>query len=126
MRQTPTSVYLLLTHHQVRELAREAHGAGPHFSDLLSGLLSRDEVPPFPYWERRYREDVSGGDFSLSALKGLLVLTQLLEGEPIGVKALAEQLQMKPTATHRYLKTLLVLGLVEQDPRTHKYRLGGQ
>ena len=91
--------------------------------ELLAGLLAREEIPPFPYWEELYREDARGGEFSLSILKGLLVLAYLLSGEPVGVIYLATRLQLGPSATHRYLSTFVLLGLVEQDPKTRKYRL---
>jgi DNA-binding IclR family transcriptional regulator len=30
---------------------------------------------------------------------------------------------MNPTTTHRYLSTLVAVGLVERDPGTRRYRL---
>ncbi len=90
---------------------------------LLTGLVARDEIPPFPYWEKRYREDVKGGQFSLSTLKAMLVLAHLVDGEHLGIIDLAERLQMGASAIHRYLATLQLLELVEQDPKSRKYRL---
>jgi DNA-binding IclR family transcriptional regulator len=30
---------------------------------------------------------------------------------------------MSPSTTHRYMTTLLAVGLLEQDPRTRRYRV---
>ncbi len=90
---------------------------------LLAGLVAREEILPFPYWEERYREDVRGGQFSLSTLKAILVLAHLVGGEHLGIIDIAERLQMGSSAIHRYLGTLKILGLVEQDPKTRKYWL---
>jgi DNA-binding IclR family transcriptional regulator len=30
---------------------------------------------------------------------------------------------MSPSTTHRYLSTLLAVGLLEQDPRTRRYQV---
>jgi hypothetical protein len=90
---------------------------------LLAGLVAHEEIPPFPYWEARYREDVRGGQFSLSTLKAILVLAHLVGGQPLGIIDIADRLQMGSSAIHRYLGTLQILGLVEQDPKSRKYRL---
>jgi DNA-binding IclR family transcriptional regulator len=39
------------------------------------------------------------------------------------VTDLAGRLEMSPSTTHRYLTTLLAVGLIEQDPRTRRYRV---
>lgn len=91
-------------------------------SVLLSGLASR-VVHPFSAWEERYREDIDGSRFSLSLLKGLVVVACLLGGEPVSVNELAARLQTGTSTAYRYLNTLLVLELAEQDPKTHRYRL---
>jgi DNA-binding IclR family transcriptional regulator len=36
---------------------------------------------------------------------------------------IAGELGMSPSTAHRYLQTLLELGLVERSPRTRRYRL---
>jgi IclR helix-turn-helix domain len=45
--------------------------------------------------------------------------------EGLGVAAVAGMLRMGPSTTHRYMKTLLAVGLLEQDPSTRRYMLAG-
>jgi hypothetical protein len=116
-------VHLRLTSQQVSEVVREACGGGASLSVLLSGLASRVEIPPFSAWEERYRKDIDGARFSLSLLKGLVVVACLLSGEPVGVNELAARLQTGTSTAYRYLNTLLILELAEQEPKTHRYRL---
>jgi DNA-binding IclR family transcriptional regulator len=35
----------------------------------------------------------------------------------------AMQLGLSPSTTHRYMTTLLAAGLLEQDPRSRRYRV---
>ena len=43
------------------------------------------------------------------------------DGSATAVTEVAERLEMSPSTTHRYLSTLLAVGLLEQDPRTRRY-----
>jgi DNA-binding MarR family transcriptional regulator len=95
-------------------------------TQLLAGLIAHEDIPPFLYWEARYRDDVRGGEFSLSTLKAILVLAHLVGAEHMSIMDIAKQLQVGPSVIHRYLSTLQVLGIVEQDPETRKYRLASQ
>lgn len=118
------AVCVWLTPQQVGKVLREARESEAiAISQLLAGLVAREKIPPFPHWEARYREDVRGGQFSLSTLKAILVLAHLVGGERVGVTDIAARLQMQSSAIHRYLGTLQILGLVEQDPKTRKYWL---
>lgn len=116
-------VQLRLTSQQVSKVVRETCGGGASLSVLLSGLAAREEIPPFPTWEARYRADSDGSRFSLSLLKGLVVIACLLRGEPMSVNDLAATLQTGTSTAYRYLNTLLILELAEQDPKTNRYRL---
>ncbi len=61
---------------------------------------------------------------SRSLLLGLLVLTCFPDdGSPLAVTEVATSLEMSASTTHRYLTTLLAVGLLEQDPRTRRYRV---
>lgn len=60
---------------------------------------------------------------SQSLLRGLSVLACYgpdREWRPI--VDLADELGMSPSTTHRYVKTLKAVGLLEQDPTTREYR----
>ncbi len=92
-------------------------------ADVLAGVLATENMPSVPEWEHRYQEEIRRGRFSGSMLKGLLLLAHLLSGEPVGVNDLATRLQLSQSTTHRYLVTLVCLGLVDQEPKTRKYRL---
>ena len=62
--------------------------------------------------------------FSRSLARGLsLLLCFKAEGEWRGVVEMAEELEMSPSTAHRYILTLLQLGLLERSPETRKYRL---
>lgn len=119
-------MYLRLTASQLDDVVRRADRAKiTSLASVMSGLVPLTEMSSIAFWEERYGPDVTGGRVSMSVIRGLLVLTHLMiNSEPVGVKELNERLGgIGPSTTHRYLKTLLVLGLVEQDPVTRKYRL---
>ena len=117
-------MHLQLTPQQVSKIVREAYEDGANLSMLLlSGLASHVEILPFPAWEERYRRDSDGSRFSLSLLKGLVVFACLLRDGPVSVNDLAARLQTGTSTAYRYLNTLLILELAEQDPKTHRYRL---
>jgi predicted transcriptional regulator len=62
---------------------------------------------------------------SRSLLAGLLVLAAFpADRSFIGNKEIAEQLGMTMTTAHRYVSTLLAVGLIERDPNSRKYRRG--
>lgn len=92
-------------------------------STLLSELTSSSEISPFAAWEEGFRKAADGAQYSSSLVKGLLVLAHFAGGELVSITDLAARLKMTPSTTHRYLYTLFMLGLVEQDPATRKYRL---
>jgi IclR-like helix-turn-helix domain-containing protein len=60
---------------------------------------------------------------SQSLLRGLSVLACYGPDRPWRpIVELANQLGMSPSTTHRYVKTLKTIGLLEQDPTTREYR----
>jgi hypothetical protein len=62
--------------------------------------------------------------FSHSLLIGLEVLTCFpLDGTERGVAEVAEQLDMNSSTVHRYMSTLLRVGLLERNPDTRWYRV---
>ncbi len=62
--------------------------------------------------------------FSHSLLIGLEVLTCFpLDGTERGVADVAGQLNMNSSTVHRYMSTLLRVGLLERNPDTRLYRV---
>jgi len=60
---------------------------------------------------------------SQSLLRGLAILSCFGPDRPWrAIKDLAKELGMSPSTTHRYVKTLRVIGLLEQNPTTRAYR----
>ena len=60
---------------------------------------------------------------SQSLLRGLAILSSYGPERPWrAIIDLAHQLGMSPSTTHRYVKTLRAVGLLEQNPTTREYR----
>lgn len=61
---------------------------------------------------------------SQSLLRGLAILSCFGPERPWrAIIDLAKELAMSPSTTHRYVKTLRAVGLLEQNPTTREYRL---
>jgi hypothetical protein len=87
-------------------------------SVLLSGLQDVREVLAR---EPRQLED---NRLSRSLLAGLLMLASFpTDGSDLGNAEIARMLDMNPSTTHRYVSTLVAVGLLERDPATRRYRL---
>ncbi|HYM55724.1 MAG TPA: helix-turn-helix domain-containing protein [Solirubrobacteraceae bacterium] len=87
-------------------------------STLLRGLSDRGGLAS------RYRVLSESPRLSRSLLLGLLVLTCFPhDGDSLAVSDVAGALGMSPSTTHRYMTTLLAVGLLEQDARTRRYRV---
>lgn len=66
-----------------------------------------------------------GAAFSQSLERGLAVLCAFAPARPLlGVSELAGELSLTRSTAHRYVTTLAMLGFLEQDAATRKYRLG--
>src|SRR5580692_3297936 len=116
-------VFIELSKAQVDRVSRAA-GEGGTMSVLLAVLRK-------PKWTLAGDSD-EGADpaqmedrrLSRSLLSGLLVLSSFsAEGGSLGVAELARKLDMNTSTTHRYVTTLLAVGLLERDPATRRYRL---
>jgi IclR helix-turn-helix domain len=60
---------------------------------------------------------------SHSLLRGLAILSCYGPERPWrAIIDLAKELDMSPSTTHRYVKTLRAVGLLEQNPTTREYR----
>jgi DNA-binding MarR family transcriptional regulator len=124
------TISIILSPAQVDQVVRAAaRGTTPGFSSLISSKLARG-----PAADGAAGEDAgdSGGflpvsddaRLSRSLLRGLSILTCFgPENSERGILEMASQLGMSPSTTHRYVSTLVELGLLERSPRTRKYRL---
>jgi DNA-binding MarR family transcriptional regulator len=71
----------------------------------------------------RCRKLANDPRLSAALIAGMLVLSSLPRDGDVAVTELARTLQMSASTTHRYLATLLALGLVDQDAQTRRYRI---
>jgi hypothetical protein len=110
-------VLIELTPAQVDRVIRSAADGGS-ISILMSGLRDVREVLAR---EPRQLED---SRLSRSLLAGLLMLASFpTDGSYLGNAEIARMLDMNPSTTHRYVSTLVAVGLLERDPSTRRYRL---
>jgi hypothetical protein len=102
-------------------------------SNLLLAALDNAHDPPVGSHSGAYdlqrssREALSAAledpQLSQSLLRGLSVLACYGPDRPWRpIIELANRLGMSPSTTHRYVKTLKTIGLMEQDPATREYR----
>ncbi len=117
-------VVIELSRAQVNQVVREASEEGA-MSTLLNGLGDLRETLS--------RELEAGGPsqmddrrLSRSLLLGLLVLALLpADGSTVGIGEIAAVTGMSKSTSHRYVSTLVSVGLAERDPVTRTYRLAG-
>jgi hypothetical protein len=102
---------------QVERVVRAAADSGG-IPVLLSGL---ERVRGTPAARSAQLQDPR---LSRSLLSGLMLVASLPgDGSYLGNAQLARLLGMNVSTVHRYLQTLLAVGLVERDPGTRRYRL---
>ncbi|MGO9488163.1 MAG: helix-turn-helix domain-containing protein [Solirubrobacteraceae bacterium] len=110
-------VTIELTKPQIDRVLREST-EGEGVSGLLRGLSESGTL------SARYEALADSPRLSRSLLLGLLVLATFpADGSSLAVTDVAGRLGMSPSTTHRYMTTLLAVGLLEQDPRTRRYRV---
>ena len=74
---------------------------------------------------RKAEEGKPDPGFSKSLERGLAILAAFgKERRQLGVNELAREISVSPSTAHRYASSLVVLGYLEQDPESKKYRLG--
>jgi DNA-binding MarR family transcriptional regulator len=109
-------ITLNLTPAQVREVLRQATG-GEGIQAALSGLTNDSQLMTA---RAAAQDDVQ---LSSSLLLGLMVLRCFpADGSELRVLDVAQRLGLTPSTTHRYLKTLVAAGLLDQNPATRRYR----
>jgi IclR-like helix-turn-helix domain-containing protein len=116
-------VAIELTQAQVNEVIRGADDGGT-MTVLLSALRAPDWALALQSEDGAYPEQMGDRRLSHSLLSGLLVLSCFpLNGEYLGVADISRMLKMNTSTTHRYMSTLLAVGLIERDPDLRKYRI---
>jgi IclR family transcriptional regulator, pca regulon regulatory protein len=71
------------------------------------------------------RDNGERAAFSQSLERGLAILSAFGRGgSSLGIAQLGRELDLSRSTTHRYVATLAMLGYLEQDAATKKYRLG--
>jgi hypothetical protein len=109
-------VLIALTEGQVAQVVREASGR-EHPASVLPELGEVDVVSElvFPL--------LGDESYSRSVLRAVLVLNGLpLDGSTRELTDVARDVGIAPGATYRYMQTWRAVGLVEQDPRSRRYR----
>lgn len=110
---------LELTGAQVDSVVRQAAGAGTA-ATVLAGVQGAGLERLQAIWTPQKE-----GRLSRSLVHGLMILALLpSDGSYMGNAQVAKALGMNPSTAHRYVGTLVELGLVERDPVTRKYRIG--
>jgi hypothetical protein len=114
---TEPRISITLSPGQIEEIVRAADpGRAPGFAGLISAALSRAEESGMPAYDDRR--------LSRSLLRGLAILTCFGPDEStLGLMEIAERLQISASTIHRYVITLVEVGLLEQSPKTRKYSL---
>ena len=114
---TADGISIELTRAQIERVAREA-AREQDISGLLRGLGENGSLAA------RYQALSDSPRLSRSLLLGLLVFACFpSDGSGLAVTDVAARLGMSPSTTHRYMATLLAVGLLDQDSRTRRYRL---
>ena len=117
------TVSIELSKAQVDQVIRAA-GQGGTMSVLLSALKDPKWTLAIDSDEWSYPAQMDDRRLSRSLLSGLLVLSCFpADGRSLGIAELARILGMNTSTTHRYVTTLLAVGLLERDPSTRRYRL---
>jgi len=117
------AVTIELSKAQVDQVIRAA-GEGGTMSVLLSALKDPKWTLAVDSEEWSYPVQMEDRRLSRSLLSGLLVLSCFpADGGSLGIAELARRLDMNTSTTHRYVTTLLAVGLLERDASTRRYRL---
>ncbi len=110
------TINIELTRAQVDKIVRHST-EGNTVSSIMHGLAEGGLAANYPVLSESPR-------LSRSLLLGLLVLAAFpTDGEALAVSDVAARLELSPSTTHRYMSTLLAVGLLEQDPRSRRYRV---
>jgi hypothetical protein len=107
-------IQLGLTVEQVETVIAQATSGTQSTGPVTAALMRPGELTVSPL-----REDKR---LSRSLLCGLVVLVSFpADGGERGIKEIARELSLSTSTAHRYIRTLLTVGLLEQNPRTRGY-----
>jgi IclR helix-turn-helix domain len=121
--KTTGAVTIELSKSQVDKVIRSA-GEGETMSVLLSALNDPNWALAGETEERSLPTHMEDRRLSRSLLSGLLVLSCFPpDGGYLGIAELGRMLAMNTSTTHRYVTTLLAVGLLDRDASTRRYRL---
>jgi hypothetical protein len=126
-------IAIALSPAQIEQVIRSAGQIGNGtVSSLLVAALDNAHAPEGAHEGRRSLHEATQralssalGDpqLSQSLLRGLAILSCYGPERPWrAIIDLAKELSMSPSTTHRYVKTLRAVGLLEQNPTTREYR----
>jgi hypothetical protein len=127
-------VVITLSPLQVEQVMRSGRNRSGTVSNLLLAALDHAYQPserngkgrrsPLQQATRAALEEaLEDPQLSQSLLRGLAILASYGPDRPWrAIIDLAGQLGMSPSTTHRYVKTLRAVGLLEQNPETREYR----
>jgi predicted polyphosphate/ATP-dependent NAD kinase len=111
-------VFIALTKAQTREILGSAAGVGD-FSEVIS-LIAQDPESVAQSVAREWENE----RMSRSVLQGFRILSYFVrERRELKVIEVTKALQMSQSTAHRYLITLIAVGVLEQNPRARTYRL---
>jgi hypothetical protein len=110
------SIAITLSPAQVEDVLRSAsRSRASSLAALISSAMHAPAPPELDDCDRR---------LSRSLLRGLAILSCFTVEQPErGILELARELDLSASTTHRYVLTLLELGLLERCPRSRRYRL---
>jgi hypothetical protein len=110
------AISMRLSPAQVESVLRQAAEEGP-IVGALHGLRDHQELA------RAYLDAQDDPQLSSSLLIGLAVFAILpLDGGSMRVLDVSSSLELSTSTAHRYLKTLIIAGLLERDPGDRTYR----
>jgi IclR helix-turn-helix domain len=118
-------VRLLLSPTQVEHVVRAASGIGAGEAGLFGVLLAfSNSGKELALTDLTRDPPLKNPSISQSLVLGMLVLTQFpTDGSELSVKEISESTGLSPTTAYRYLHTLKMIGLLEQNASTRKYLL---
>jgi IclR helix-turn-helix domain len=118
-------ILIELSKAQIDQIVRTA-GKGGTMSVLLSALEDPEWSLSLESGQHARPVQMDDNRLSRSLLSGLLVLSCFpVDRGYLGIAQIARMLEMNTSTTHRYVATLLAVGLLERDPSTRQYRLAG-